>query len=359
MADSLGNRSSRSVKSRGRYVSLQQSLAGTLLALLATAAPALAQTVVVKMATLVPQGSAWHTTIQEMAQDWQTSSGGKVTVRLYPGGVAGDDQDVVRKMRLGTLDAGALTAVGLADVDRSVFALAVPMLFSSYEEYDYVQERLSPQLEKTFADKGFVVLAWSDAGWLHFFSKSPVRTPDDLKGLKLFTWSGDTPAVELWKAAGFNPVPLPSTEISTALQTGLVSALPTTPQAAVLLQWYTHAPNMNDVNWAVLLGATVIRTTTWEKIPADLRPALLDASRKAAAKLKEQTRSGALRDIAAMEKRGLNVVHVDPPTEQLWRQAAEAAYPRIREVSVPAAAFDAALALRDEYRKQAAGKGAR
>ncbi len=68
---------------------------------------------------------------------------------------------------------------------------------------------MTPQLEKIYADKGFVVLNWADGGWVHFFTKSPMRTPDELKGMKLFTWGGDTPTVEIWKAAGFNPVPLP------------------------------------------------------------------------------------------------------------------------------------------------------
>jgi TRAP-type C4-dicarboxylate transport system substrate-binding protein len=315
-----------------------------------------AQTVTVKMATLVPQGSAWHTTLQEMAEAWKAASGGKVTLRLYPGGVAGDDSDVVRKMRLGTLDAGLLTAVGLADVDRSVFALAVPMAYDSYDELDYVLEKMTPQLEQAFEAKGFVVLNWADAGWIRFFTKSPVRTPEELKSLKLFVWSGDSLAVELWKAAGFNPVPLPSTEISTALQTGLVSAVPTTPQAAVLLQWYVHAPNMTDIDWALLLGGTMIAKRAWEKIPADLRPALLASARETGRKWRQQTRAAAERDVEAMKARGLKVWQVDAAAEAQWRKAVDAAYPRLRGSFVPGEAYDTALRLRDEYRRSKAAR---
>jgi TRAP-type C4-dicarboxylate transport system substrate-binding protein len=318
-----------------------------------------AQNVVIKMATLVPQGSAWYTILQEMGQQWQTSSGGRVTLRLYPGGVAGDDSDVVRKMRLGTLDGGVITSVGLADVDRSVMALELPMGYASYEEFDAVLEKMSPLLEKMYADKGFVVLAWPEAGWVHFFTKSPVRTPDDLRALKLFAWAGDDYAVELWKSAGFHPVPLPSTEISTALQTGLVSALPTTAQAAALLQWYTHAKNMTDVKWGVLLGGIVVSKVPWERIPADLRPALLKAAQEAAAKARAQTRGSEISDVEAMEKRGLTVVHPDAAALEAWQRAAEGAYPDLRGKYVPSPAFDEALRLRDEYRKGAAGKASR
>jgi len=323
---------------------------------LALASVAGAQSTVIKMATLVPQGSDWYSTLQEMAQKWQEASGGRVTLRLYPGGVAGDDSDVVRKIRLGTLDAGVLTSAGLADVDRSIFALELPMGFADYDEFNAVLDKMSPQLEKIYGDKGFVILAWADAGWVHFFTKSPVRVPDDLKALKLFAWAGDDFAVELWKSSGFNPVPLPSTEISTALQTGLVSALPTTSQAAVLLQWYTHAKNMTDVNWAVLLGGIVVSRKSWERIPADIRPALLKAAQEAGAKSRAQTRESAARDVEAMEKRGLTVVHLDAAAREAWQRAAEAAYPSLRGKYVPAPVFDEALRLRDEHRKNRAGK---
>lgn len=326
------------------------TLAAWLVAASLAAAPALAQKVTIKMATLVPQGSAWHTALQELAQRWSQLSQGTVTLRLYPGGVAGDDADVVRKMRLGTLDAGLLAAAGLADIDRSVFALAIPMAYRDYAELDAVAEKITPELERNFAERGFVVLAWADGGWVHFFAKSPLRTPEDLKGMKLFTWGSDTAAVEMWKAAGFNPVPLPSTEISTALQTGLVNALPTTPQAAVLLQWFTHAPYMTDVKWAVLVGGVVVAKKAWERVPSEYRAALAAATRDTAAALKAQTRQGAAADIEAMRKRGLTVVHLDAASEAAWRAAAEAAYPRIREVFLPAAAFDLAMRAREEVR---------
>jgi TRAP-type C4-dicarboxylate transport system substrate-binding protein len=310
-----------------------------------------AQQVVVKMATLAPKGSSWHLILQEMGEKWKAVSGGRVTLTLYPGGVAGDDEDVVRKMRLGTLNAGLLTSIGLGDIDRNVLGLQVPMLFKSYEEVDYVREKMSPNLERIFDQKGFVVLNWTDAGWVHFFTKTPVRTPDDLRALKLYTSAGDVRTIELWKAAGFRPIPLPATEISTALQTGLVTALPSPPQAAVLLQWYTHAQNMTDLKWAVLMGATVISKATWEKIPTELHGPLLEASHQAGERLRDEIRQRGPRDVEAMVKRGLVVVHLDTAAVDLWQRTAEDAYPSLRDNYVPAQAFDEAKRLRDEYRK--------
>jgi TRAP-type C4-dicarboxylate transport system substrate-binding protein len=318
---------------------------------LPVATPAEAQTVVVKMATLVPDGSSWFLVLKETAEKWRDLSGGRVVVRLYPGGVAGDDPDVVRKMRLGTLNAGVLTSVGVAEVDRSVYALGVPMMYRSYDEVYYVLEKMRPRLEANLEAKGFVALNWVDGGWVHFFAQKPVRIPGDLKALKLFTWAGDSQAVETWRSAGFNPVPLPSTEIATALQTGLVNALGAPPQVAVIAQYFNNAKNMTDMPWQLLLGATLINKATWERIPADLRPKLLDATREAGRRLQEEIRSSGERDVEAMRKRGLNVVAVDAQAREAWLRTAESMYPRIRGTLIPAEAFDEALRYRDEYRK--------
>jgi TRAP-type C4-dicarboxylate transport system substrate-binding protein len=326
-------------------------IAATLAAALGGAAPAGAQPVLVKMATLVPDGSTWHLILKETADKWRTLSNGTVNVRLYAGGVAGDDPDVVRKMRLGALNAGVLTSVGVAEIDKSVYALGVPMMYDSYEELYYVLEKMRPRLEASLEAKGFVVLNWADGGWVHFFAQKPVATPDDLKSLKLFSWAGDATSVDLWKSAGFNPVPLPATEIATALQTGLVNALGCPPQVAVISQYYNHAKNMTDLRWQLLLGATLINKSAWEKIPAAIRPGLLQAARESGTRLQDEVRKSGDRDVEAMRKRGLNVVPVDARAREQWRKTAESLYPRIRGAMVPADAFDEALRYRDEYRK--------
>jgi TRAP-type C4-dicarboxylate transport system substrate-binding protein len=312
-----------------------------------------AQTIKVKMATLVPDGSSWHLVLKETADEWKRISGGRVTVSLFAGGVAGDDPDVVRKMRLGTLQAGVLTSMGVGEVDRSVFALGVPMAYASYEEVYAVLDKLRPRLEATLDAKGFVVLNWADGGWVHFFTQKPVARPEDLRPLKLFTWAGDTDVVEIWKSVGFNPVPLQVPDLMTGLQTGLVNAVGAPPQVSVISQYFVHAKNMTDLKWQLLLGATLINKSTWEQIPADLRPALLEATRQAGARLQQQIRASETRDVEEMQKRGLNVVPVDARALAEWQALAESTYPRIRGKVVPAEVFDEALRLRDDLRKTA------
>ncbi|MBM3907117.1 MAG: TRAP transporter substrate-binding protein DctP [Gemmatimonadetes bacterium] len=328
------------------------------LALLLTLIVALAQPlraqapVTVKMATLVPENSSWFLVLKEVADQWNKASGGKVRVLLYPGGRQGDDPDVVRKMNLGTLNAGVLTSAGLGEIERGIYALSIPLAFDDYEEVYAVLERMRPKLEASFEAKGFVVLNWADGGWNHFFTKSPAATPDQMKKLKLFSWAGDVKTTEAYKRMGYDPRPAPSTELVTGLQTGLFEAFLAPPQVALITRYYEQTRFMTDLPVQILMGATVIRKETWERIPAELRPQLLKIARDAGAKLQKAIRDGYDRDVAAMKKAGLTVVPVDARTRDLWRRSVEAGMPIIRGGVVPADAFDDALRFRDEYRRR-------
>jgi TRAP-type C4-dicarboxylate transport system substrate-binding protein len=313
--------------------------------------------IVIKVATLAPQGSEYHKILQEMGAQWQKASNGRIVFRLYPGGVTGDDLDIIRKMRLGTLDAGLLTVGGLSHIDRGILALEVPLAYADYGELDCVRDQVGPRLERQMEEKGFVVLGLSDGGWTHFFTKSPVKTPDDLKKLKMFSLAGDDQYVELCKKAGFNPVPLPSTEIATALQTGLVNAITMSPQGVLLMQWQKQLTYMTDINWAVLLGGIVITKSAWEKIPVEIRPAIKQASLEACRQMREFARQTEQRDIDALKKSGVQVVPVDEKVLDEWRSLIEGVLKQVRGSYVPADALDTALKLRDQCRRQAGKAG--
>jgi TRAP-type C4-dicarboxylate transport system substrate-binding protein len=335
-----------------RRYTLCSALVLSLVATFVAPALALAQVTTVKMATLVPENSSWFLVLKEVADQWGKASGGKVRVLLYPGGRQGDDPDVVRKMNLGTLNAGVLTSAGLGEIERGVYALSIPMAFSDYDEVYAVLEKMRPKLEAQFAAKGFVVLNWADGGWNHFFSKSPAATTEEMKKLKMFSWAGDPKTTEAWKKMGFDPRPAPSTELVTGLQTGLFEVFLAPPQVALITRYYEQTKYLTDMRWQILMGATVIRKETWEKIPAELRPKLLEIARTAGAKLQQNIAQSQARDVDAMKKTGLVVVPVDAKARDGWRRAAESAYPLMRGGVVPAEAFDDALRFRDEYRRQ-------
>lgn len=305
----------------------------------------------IKLATLAPTGSTYHKSLLTLREAWRKASNGGVDLVIYADGKLGGEADTVNLMSVNSVQASMLTAVGLSEIEKGVAGLqSIPMGFANLDEVDYVGEKLQPLLQERLAAKGFVVLFWSDAGWVRFFAKTPFRRPDDLRKLKLFTWAGSPEQVEIYKSAGFNPVPLETADILPGLQTGLIEAVPAPPVFALAGQVDARAPYMLELNWAPLVGACVVRKETWERVPADQREALLKSAAAVGSEIKANGRKESADAVKAMQQRGLKVTPVPPDLEAEWRAGAEAAYPKIRGTIVPADIFDQALAAIREYR---------
>ena len=309
-----------------------------------------AQQVVIKLGTVAPQGSTWHDVLLRIRQDWRDISNGEVELRIYPGGVLGGEEEMVRKVRRRGLDAVAISGAGLPQIDDSADCLNLPMFFDSYQELDYIRERIAPELERRIALRHFKVLNWSDAGWVYFFTTEPARTPDDLRKMRLWTTVGDPEAEKLFKDVGFQVVPLAATDLLTSLQTGLIDAIDVPPLFALIDRTYLVANHMIDLRWAPLNAATVISETSWEKIPESYRPALLKAARDAGEQLRDEIRQAGEDAVGEMAARGLKVVELDDATRALWRAEVEAVYPKLRGTLAPADLFDEVVRLRDEFR---------
>lgn len=304
----------------------------------------------IKLGTLAPEGSPWHTSMKRMAQRIKEVSGGQVVVTIYPGGVAGDEGDMVRKMRVGNLTAATITNIGLSRITRAAIALQIPMTIESYEELDYVRDKMAPKIAAEMEKEGFVALNWGDAGWVHFFSKTPAKTPDDFRKTKMFVWSGDPEAEKAWKAAKFTTVPLSSTEVLPSLQTGLVDSFGTSALFALTAQWFMPAKNMLQLNWTPLNGATVISKKQWDEIDPAIREKILVVAAEEGATLRAEVRKLGDTSIKAMVDRGLQVTQADAALVAEWRKAAEMAYPEMRGKVVPEPFFDEVLALVKQYR---------
>jgi TRAP-type C4-dicarboxylate transport system substrate-binding protein len=308
-----------------------------------------AQTVTI--GTLAPEGTSYHRSLLEMREKWAKAPGGGVRLRIYAGGKLGGDAKMVSQMRLGALDAGMLTSAGLAEIEPAATGLqGVPMMYRSLAELDHVTTKLKDLLEERLEKQGFVALSWSDVGWVHFFSKTPVHTPEDVKKTKIFTWAGEPALVEIWKSAGFQPVPLETADIVPMLDSGLINCVPMPPFVALGAQVYDRAPHMLQLNWAPLVGAVVIRKQVWDRIPQEAKPALRAAAEEAGRGNKALGRAESDKAIAAMKEKGLKVYPVDAALEAQWRTEAERFYSKIRGSYVPADIFDRVQATLKEYR---------
>ena len=195
-------------------IRLFAAAAMTLAALVAAPNAPAEEAITIRLGALAPRGTAWHRKLLEMGEQWRVAQGAGAQFIVYGGGSQGGEADMVRRMRIGQLNAAMLTVIGLSEIDASVAALQkMPLVFRSWDELDYVREKLRPALEKRFLDKGFVVLCWGDAGWVRFFSKEPALRPADYRRMKMFAWAGDAPQVDIMKALGYQPVVLEVSDI--------------------------------------------------------------------------------------------------------------------------------------------------
>jgi TRAP-type C4-dicarboxylate transport system substrate-binding protein len=305
----------------------------------------------IRLGTVAPPKSPWYRMLEDMRQEWARVSGGRVVLRILS--PVGSERSLIDKMWVQTLHAVAVSGVGLPALDRGISALHTPLLFRSYEELDYVRDRLAPTLEASLAKKGVVALNWSDVGWVYFFSRTPIRTPSELRPLRIYTTAGDADTETLFKAAGFRPQPLEASDLLSGLQTGMVDAFDVPPLFALLNQSFALAPHMLDLRWAVLTGATIIDARAWARVPPELHRPLLDASRQSAARYRAQIRKLGDDAVIEMQRQKLQLHAVDEPALEEWRRQVEQVHPQIRGTLAPADLFDEALRLVAEYRQAA------
>jgi len=319
-------------------------------AMLAAATPALAQQQVqIKLGTLAPSGSSWHELLKEMSEKWLAASGGTVKLRIYPGGTQGSEGEMIRKMAVGQLQGAAITSVGLHDIVPEPQAVTVPLMFDTADEVKRGLAKLEPTFNSLLEKKGYVGLSWGVIGAVKLFCTKPFHTPAEAAGAKMFTWEGDPGSVKAWKAAGFTPVVLSSTDVVTSLQTGMIDCVANVPLYMLTARLFEKAPYMIDVPWGWLAGATVVRKDAWEKIPPDVRPKLLAVAQELGARVDAEVAKLNADAVSAMKKQGLTVLTVQAAP---WRAAAEKSWSVVRGEVVPAAFFDQVKALRDSLRAQ-------
>jgi TRAP-type C4-dicarboxylate transport system substrate-binding protein len=306
---------------------------------------------VIKLGTLAPEGTGYHDAIMKMAQDWNIVSNGAIQVKVYAGGVAGSELDMIRKMKIGQLQAASLSCLSILKIDPAYFSLQVPGFISLYEELDYCRERMAPVIEKRLEDKGYVLLNYADFGYIYFFTSEKVTSLDELMREKICAYAYDQDMKDIWQEIGFNVVDLSANDILTALQTGLIDGFINAPVFALSLQWFGKAKYMVGINYGILLGATVIKKQVWDDFGPELQAELKKCSFAATEDVRNNLRLLDEKSIGEMTKYGLEVLKVPDRENGLWLEPTQKAYPLIRDKLIPAEIFDQALQIRNEYRK--------
>lgn len=277
----------------------------------------------IKIGTVAPLRSPWIKELKQLGLEWKKVTDGLVDIKIYAGGIAGSEEDMIRKIRMGTLGGAVFTNVGITGIYSDAYVLNIPFFLNSDKELDYAMEKLTPTFEAEIEKKGFKVLIWAKAGWIHFFSKNPVLYPDDMKKHKLSFTTGSADMGQAWKKSGYNIVPNELKDLMMALQSGMVEAFYLPPLLAASGQYFALAPNMCSQPVAPLLGGLVISDKIWHDIPDKYKEQMIATAQKMADNLYKKTIELEKEAIEEMKKHKL-VINTPPPDAlEKWKAASD------------------------------------
>ena len=270
----------------------------------------------IKFATVAPEGSTWMKHMRRLDQTLKKKSKGEIGFRIYAGQIAGDEVDVLKKIRIGQLHCAAFSGVGLGQVLPMVRVLDLPFLFRDYQEIDLVHKELKPFFAENFEKKNFEFLAWAEVGNVHLFSKKPIHRVADLAKLKVWTWSGDPISKATFSSMGTNPIPLAITDVTTALNTGMIDTVYAPPLAALALQWHVYLKYMTSFPLVHSTGAVLISKKFFDKLPPHLSKMLIDEFEPAMADLTTDLRAQADEAVSLLRKSGLTIIPIPNETDR-------------------------------------------
>jgi TRAP-type C4-dicarboxylate transport system substrate-binding protein len=307
---------------------------------------------IVKIASVAPESTPYGAALNKMAADWARATNGEIEVRIYHNGVAGTEEDIIRKIRGGQLQGGVLTSFGLNIITPEMLTLSTPFTIRNDEELDAVINGLRPTLEKNIEDKGFVSIAWSKAGWIKVFSKKPVFVPADLKVQKLATNPTEPELTQAFNVMGFNVVPVDMNELLMALNSGMVDASYSSPLLIGGLQAFAIAKHMASINICPFVGGMVLSQRAWRQIPDKYKATLMEINRKMEADLNTSIYKLEEDSIKTMSSLGLTVNVTSPAQEETWYRETAAGVQSQIGTTFDKTTYDQMMRILNDYRSK-------
>ncbi|NBB89600.1 MAG: C4-dicarboxylate ABC transporter [Spirochaetes bacterium] len=271
-----------------------------------------------KIASAAPESSPWGRALNRIAADWREISGGQVTLQIFHNGIAGEQNDIIRKMRIGQIQGALFTSDALALLSDEVFALSAPVLIRSDEELDYVFDRLRPDIEESIEGNQFEVIGWSKAGWVNFFANEPITRPGDLKDLALAVADDQPQTARAFRRMGYEVVPVRQNALLTSLNSGMIDAFYASPIAAAGFQWFARAQNMLDLDVAPFLGSFIVTQRSWRRVSEDIKSELVASVERQARRLGTAVNELETEAVETMREYGLNIIELSESERDVW-----------------------------------------
>jgi TRAP-type C4-dicarboxylate transport system substrate-binding protein len=309
-----------------------------------------------KFATLAPEGSAWMNTFEQVKKEVLAATGGRLQMKVYPGGVLGEEKDVLYKIKVGQVDGAGFIGYGIGKICPDARALMVPFMFDNYEEVDSAFGKMTPYLEEHCLQNGFVALGWTEIGFSYLYSTQPVRSVEDLKRAKPWSIPNEQLLTELFKAGNISTIPVPVSDVLTALQTGLIETFFSPPLAAVAMQWYSKVKYWNDLRLAYTFGGLFVSKKSWDKLPEDIKSKVLEICHRRMKELTLQVRKSNEDAIKVIASSGVQTVHSSEADIQTFLAIRDNGLVALKDVVFSSKALDMVQKYRGEYKASQAGQ---
>lgn len=278
-----------------------------------------AQAAVLKIATLVPDGSDWMNRMRAGAKEISEKTEKRVKFKFYPGGVMGDDKAVLRKIRVGQLHGGAMPGGSLSKFYPDSQVYNMPLKFKSFNEIDYVRERMDKLLVDGFEKGGFITFGLSEGGMAYAMSKSPIKTVQDLRKLKVWAPDNDRMVLETLRAFNIKPIPLPISDVLTGLQTGLINTIASSPIAAIALQWHNQVKYLTDVPLMYIYAVLAIDKKAFKRLSTPDQKIVREVMTHTFYEIDKKNRQDNIAAFSALINQGITVLKPSPAELQDWQ----------------------------------------
>jgi TRAP-type transport system periplasmic protein len=310
------------------------------------------QAVVIKMGTIAPVRSPWVDELKKLDLEWRKITNGQVEIKIFAGGIAGSEEDMVRKIRMGILGGAVFTTIGITQIYPDTFVLNLPFTIDTDEELDFVLAKMSPLFSKEIEAKGFKVTTWAKSGWLYFYSKNVIKYPDDLKKHKLSFATGTPLLEQAWKKSGYHIVPTDLKDLLMGLQSGMVDAAYLPHLLAASGQYFPLIPNMCSMKVSPLIGGIVVSNQVWNQVPEQYKKDMLAAAQRIADTLEQKTTQLEKDAIDEMKKHGLIINTVPPDAIEKWKAAAAKGLDELINKAFSKEVYDKMMQYIAEFRKK-------
>ena len=306
---------------------------------------------VIKLGTLAPEGSSWMKTFNTLNTEVMKKTENNVQFKIYPGGVLGDEMDMLRKLKIGQIQSVALTSAGLSTLFKEMDVLQVPFLFHSYDEVDATLKKMDSFFRKGFEDNGYILLGWSEAGFVYLMSTLPISSVVDLKKAKVWIWEESPMSKAIFDEVGVKAIPLTIPDVLVGLQTGLVDVVYAPPTGAISLQWFTKVKYLTDFPLVYLAAGVVIKKDIFKQISQTSQNFILESFQQHLDQLKAVTRNENRDAVKVMIKNGVKII--TPPKDQIdeYKRLSNKAMGHISGQTFSKKVLDEVTSLLESYRR--------